>query len=521
MKALKNNFILSSLTGLLLSAAWFNNNTTLLIFVAFVPLLFVIQNNYPQKNLLLHCFWAMLLFNSLTTWWIWNSTAIGALFAIVANSWLMCLPFWLFIKLHKTIPTLKFFVLVGFWMLFEWIHLNWQLSWPWLTLGNVFANKTILIQWYEFTGVAGGTLWIWIMNILIFQFINSYKTNSRKKIITKGLVILTIFIIPTIFSVLLKFHMVTPPPQKNIVIVQPNIDPYQKFGFISPAEQVNKLIALTKNSIDSNTALIVWPETALSGNVDISLVQQANLYQQIFEFVQQHPSATILTGIETYKVLGPNSESVYAQKSAEGIYYESYNAATTISANKNLHYHIKSKLVPGVETLPTFLNILAPVFEKFGGTTGGYAKDDAIHVLYSKDSTYKIAPIICYESIYGEYITEFIKNGANIIAIITNDGWWGNTPGYKQHLSYAKLRAIETRRCIARSANTGVSAFINQYGDIQENLGWAKEGSIKYNLPTKERLTFYTIYGDYLYKAAALLSLLIFIYFMAIKFKKK
>ncbi|MFZ8281203.1 nitrilase-related carbon-nitrogen hydrolase, partial [Staphylococcus aureus] len=82
------------------------------------------------------------------------------------------------------------------------------------------------------------------------------------------------------------------------------------------------------------------------------------------------------------------------------------------------------------------------------------------------DSNYIAAPIICYESIYGEYIRTYVQKKATLLSIITNDGWWGNTPGYQQHLAYAKLRAIENNRWVVRSANTGVSAIINNKGNL-------------------------------------------------------
>src|SRR5574343_444659 len=72
----------------------------------------------------------------------------------------------------------------------------------------------------------------------------------------------------------------------------------------------------------------------------------------------------------------------------------------------------------------------------------------------------KLAPAVCYESVYGDFMAKYIRSGAEVICIITNDGWWGNTPGHRQHLAYAKLRAIETRKQIIRSANTGISCFV-------------------------------------------------------------
>jgi len=136
-------------------------------------------------------------------------------------------------------------------------------------------------------------------------------------------------------------------------------------------------------------------------------------------------------------------------------------------------YYHKSMLVPGVETLPKFLLFLGPLFEQLGGTAGGYARQEIRTPVPVKDH-YVIAPAICYESIYGEFLSEYIKKGSNLIVIITNDGWWGNTPGHQQHLAYARLRAIETRKWVVRSANTGISAFVNPLGDIEQSASWWK-----------------------------------------------
>ncbi len=180
-------------------------------------------------------------------------------------------------------------------------------------------------------------------------------------------------------------------------------------------------------------------------------------------------------------------------------------------------YH-KSKLVQGVEFIP-FSDILKPLENlsvDFGGTTGSLGTQDEPSVFISHDDPahagLKIAPAICYESIYGEYIGKYINKGANLIFIMTNDGWWDDTPGYKQHLAYARLRAIETRRSIARSANTGTSCFINQRGDILQPTDWWKPAVIKGTLNANSELTFYTKYGDYIGRIASFLAVLMLVY---------
>jgi apolipoprotein N-acyltransferase len=164
-------------------------------------------------------------------------------------------------------------------------------------------------------------------------------------------------------------------------------------------------------------------------------------------------------------------------------------------------------LVPGVETLPRFLLFLAPVFEKFGGSTGGYARQPDRTPVRTKNH-FIIAPAICYESIYGEYLSRYMQKGANIIAIITNDGWWGNTPGYQQHLAYARLRAIETRRWVVRSANTGISCFISPEGTIYEAQPWWQEAAAKMSVSSTNHSTIFVQWGDWISKIALVASVL-------------
>ena len=143
-------------------------------------------------------------------------------------------------------------------------------------------------------------------------------------------------------------------------------------------------------------------------------------------------------------------------------------------------------------------------------------------MVFKNDSVdYITAPIICYESIYGEYVSSYVQKGANILTIITNDGWWGNTNGHKQHLLMAKLRSIETRHWVARSANTGISAVIDPYGKIIEERKWDEAATIKFYIPTATTKTWYTQYGDYIYKLFAVIGTVILCWIFFIWVKKK
>jgi apolipoprotein N-acyltransferase len=518
-----HKLILSALSGLLLFAAWPNSYLTLLIFIAFVPLLFVADHTKSSKELFGYSFITMLIWNASTTWWLWNSTSVGAIAAIIANSLFMCLPWWGYSICKSKYPKPFSLVALGlFWLCFEYIHLNWELSWPWLTLGNVFANHPNYVQWYEYTGVGGGSLLVLYFNLVSYSF--SHDLNKRRTL-RKELFNIFILLLPIIVTAIFNFNALVnrekSTTNQNIIVVQPNIDPYQKFELSNANQQINLLLSLSKSGLDSNTQLIIWPETAMSVAEWQENITSNLYYQPIFEFAKQHPTITILSGIETFKNYGTVKETPSAHLSSSGLYYDAFNAAIAIKAGEPIQLYNKSKLVPGVESLPSFLRFMSPVFEQFGGSTGGYGKSVTSTVFKSAGTAIVSAPIICYESIYGEYVNSYVQKGANLLTIITNDGWWGNTPGHLQHLSYARLRAIETRRWVARSANTGISAIINDIGEIVEQQPWNKSAIIKYNIPLNNQITFYVRYGDFIFLTGLLGTLLLILFFVYNYIKKR
>lgn len=506
---------LSIVSGLLLWIAWPVYPFTFLIFFAWIPLLQTAEQTNKRLSFFFQSLITTLIWNACTTWWIWNSTDVGAVAAIIANSLLMTLPWWgYYIFKNKYGSKTGFLSLLIFWMTFEYIHLNWQLSWPWLTLGNVFAAHPDWVQWYEYTGTGGGTLWILLTNILLFCLIKKIKLKQYK--IASIAIYAAVIIFPIVLSFFLRPEtstkiIIAKSAADNVILVQPNIDPYNdKFDVSTLTAQLQTLISLSEKELDSNTRLVIWPETALSAGVWQDEFQTADIYQPVFAFINRHPAITLLSGIETYNSYGAVKASTSARlNERDNSYYDVFNAAVAIKANQPLQFYNKSKLVPGVETLPDFLLWMAPLFEKFGGTASGYGKSKESAVFTEPGNPYISAPIICYESIYGEYVASYAAKGANLLTIITNDGWWGNTPGHKQHLEYARLRAIETRKWVVRSANTGISAVINNRGEIIDTQPWDQAGFIKAYVPAISGETFYVRYGDLLSKIAVAFTLLL------------
>ena len=518
-----STFLLSILGALLLWAAWPNSPFTFLIFVAWLPLFFLADRLLGWKQFLGYTFFMMLAWNVLTTWWIAKSTIPGGIAAFVVNSLIMCIPWMLYYFSQKyfsrVIAGLAF---ISFWITYEYIHHNWDLSWPWLTLGNAFATRTAWVQWYEYTGSTGGTLWILLSNVLLFHVLKLYAEEGRSIRYFKNMIAWVLLLsLPVFISRMINANPVLEHNKYNAVVVQPNFDPWdEKFEAGKQEAHLQKLIALSQQNIDANTALVVWPETAIPFQTDEQRLKDNLLLSPLWGFVKHNPQINLLTGLEGVKQFD-KKVSRFAQKFRDvNFYYEMYNSALLADSSSIQIYH-KSKLVPGVEVLPSFLNFMAPIFDKFGGTTGGYAKDSIARVLATTNGSFKIAPAICYESIYSNYLTAFMRHDANLICIITNDGWWGNTQGYKQHMNYARLRAIENRRWVARSANTGISCFIDPKGNIIQQLPWNVQGSIKQDIAAFVTKTFFAKHGDYLSKIFSVLSIILSLLLLYLAFSKK
>ena len=495
----------------MLWAAWPVSSLTFLIFVAWVPLLWLESKVESRKKFFGLTYVTMIIWNVATTWWIWNASPPGAVGAFLANSLLMCLP-WLGFKVAKKWlgEKIGYVTLIAFYMCFEYIHIqDWGLSWPWLTLGNAFATHPEWVQWYELTGTSGGTVWILLVNLFLFLHIKNNFNRETGKNYQKLFIAVVILILPVFISVTGFAHKRMEIIKNNVVIVQPNIDPYEKVSAAAGSfeGQLQKLINISEQQVDSNTSLIIWPETALftPSRINEDGLKENYFLNPLWTFLKRYPNASLFTGIESFKMF--NSKTKYSEEYS-GSFYESYNGSMVIDSFGAQSFYHKSMLVPGVETLPWFLKFIDKWFEKFGGTTAGYAKQKERTVLTAKGGL-KIAPSICYESIYGEFMSKYVRNGANLICIITNDGWWKKTPGHKQHMNYARLRAIETRTWVARSANTGISCFINPYGRVINPQPYNTAAAIKLSFIPENKKTFFVKYGDVLSKLMVGLSILL------------
>jgi apolipoprotein N-acyltransferase len=510
--------LLSCLSGILFTIGWPVNGFPAFLFTALVPM-FIIEdyiynnrNDFSKFSVFFYTFTGFFVWNFLTTYWVWNSTPAATL-AWTLNSMFMGIVFNVYHIIRRNVyqKNQGYFVLVFLWITFEFIHLNWKLTWTWLNLGNGFAIHYKWVQWYEYTGALGGTLWIIVANILIYKTLRPFleKKITKRIIVSNGILALSFIILPIFISNLMYYSYHEQSNPVSVIATQPDIDPYTEQYNLPPMELLDININQAKTKMDERGGFIICPESAIQENIWESSFDQSTCLNELKTFIKQNPSYRIIIGAGTYKRYSEGekvSNTARYHKKGE-FYYDAFNTAFYIDSSEIFQIHHKSKLTPGVEYMPSggIFKFLENFAIDLGGTVGTLGVDPDPQPFVVND-TMRAGPIICYESIFGEFCANYVKKGANILFIITNDGWWGDTPGYKQHFSFASLRAIETRRSIARSANTGISAFINQRGDVFQKTNYWEPDVIKQDLNLNNEVTFYTAMGDYLGRISAFLS---------------
>lgn len=512
--------LLTALFTLLMSLPWLVPHGGAFALVGLLPLLAMERLATEWKTR--HFWWwhylAFVLWNAVTTWWVGNATVGGAVFAVLANALQMSVVFgsfrWVKRRLGGVLP---YIYLAAAWIAWERFYLtSAEISWPWLVLGNAFADTTSLIQWYSVTGHTGGSLWVWLSNLSIFGImvsvidgkVSGWNMKARASAVAGAL--LAVFG-PMVWSACLRF---TPEGEDlQVVIGQPNFDPYHKFQSMTQEDQDFSYLRLVDRSVPDGRCLVLAPETFTSSFM-LDEIPSNLSFTRYQAWLRRHPDATLLFGASAYDLdvskTAPTPLSYdrgKAGKDGSRLWLTSHNSAVVTDTSGRAEVFHKSKLVVGTELTP-YPKLFVPLEKLLGGNImGKCVGQKEISCLHIGDVPFGAA--VCYESVYGEYCTGYVRKGAQLLAVITNDAWWGDTPGYRQHFNYSRLRAIETRRYVARCANTGISAIIDPLGNHILETPWWEEAVLCGHVKLLTEETFFVRFGDITGRVAVLLFLLL------------
>lgn len=529
---MKMKLVLVGLSIVALSMPWLGGQGWSLL-IAFVPLLLLQQNLAEQRKVtgkrarfMPYVVLTMFLWQLICTYWIMHATLGGMIAAVVINTLLTSVVFYIYHLVWLRAPkALSYTLLVTAWVFYEYFYLHGQISWPWLTIGYGFADTTYAVQWYEYTGSLGGSLWVMIANIVTFSAWQRYFTlgaKNKKMWIVPSVVIL----LPLAASLIIYSTYKSDSTQTiKVQVLQPNIDPYvDKFGGMSNYEQRQILLSLADQA-PQDVDYIVAPETALDDNIWENDHSQNGAINEIRTFMRNRAlGAEFIVGATTYSLFSPDQKPTLTARFAPqlGGYYDAYNTAIQIDTTDRVEFYHKSQLVVGVEKMPypKLMKSLEKHFVDLGGMYGQLGSQQDREVFTSLRDT-PVGVAICYESIFGEYMSGYVRNGAQALFVITNDGWWKDTPGHRQHFSYAGLRAIELRRYIARSGNTGISGFLDDRGNVIERSRWNERTQLVQDVKLNSKLTLYAIAGDYLGRLSGYIAALALLYFVAYRFRKR
>ncbi len=524
VRTMKKRVFLSFLSLILLSLGWLGVSGVFLAF-ALVPLMMVSRSYDDSRRSLrtmaLHAAAVTGIWALVTTWWIWYAAPIGTIAVVVAHILLFggVFTLWHFIS-KRSSGTVSCIVLVCGWIAAEYWLMQGEISFPWLTLGNGLANDIWAVQWYEFTGTFGGSLWLLLCNVAFYEALTG---RTKAKTVTA----VAIFVVPMILSAAMFLHDDSAGEKVTVTVVQPNIDPYtEKFDGLSQDEQNTILLSLSQEA-PQEADYIVWPETAVDDIIREHALLASGSIRRFDDFLsERYPETQLVFGASTYRYYEDGKQSETARRRGN-MWVDIYNSALAMDSSDNVPIHHKNKLVVGAEKMP-YLKLLRPfgnVIVELGGISGQLGTDDAVVVFRHANSRHPngtaVSAAICYESLYGSYLARFVRGGSRLLFVITNDGWWHDTPGYRQHFSYSRLRAIELRRSVARSANTGISGFIDSKGRVIDSLGWDKRGTLTQNLTLNDKITFYASHGDYVARISVLLFFMGIFYHVAWRYRKR
>lgn len=504
----------SALAGVLLGLSFPPFNMPILIVPAFYLFILLSEISDSYRGLMARSYLGFLIWNIIATYWLMMATFAGGVAAILANSVLMTIPLALirWIRIQKYRPWLTALLSAAAWLSYEYLHHHWDLSWPWLTLGNAWSVAPPVIQFISITGFWGLSFWMVSIASLVYDEVHHPERSTTWNLVA-SVVVLPLISLPLWFSNISADEAINEPKTRKATmgVVQPNFDSYEDYGGFSTAEAATQhILDLTDSLLNIHELDGVYlPENSIEPRVSSNYSYRTT--RMIQDYVDQH-DLPFVGGATYFDYFSNDQTPSLVRRTSDQTAYLYYNSAVAFYPEKPFEVYKKNHLVPIVERTPflPFLNAL-PLLNIDWARIPWYGKgyDPTVFELNNDDHLAGPA-LVCYDSVYPDWNRQMVNRGATFIGIITNDGWWGHTSGHIQHLEYARLRAIELDRWIVRSANNGISGFIAPSGRIIQQTPYWKATALAQTIELKQTKTIYARFGDWL-PIGSLVMVLVFV----------
>jgi len=521
-QAIRTKVILAVSTGILFGCSFPPIPLGSLACIALVPLLLLIERLRSLRSQFLYSYFSFFIASCIALYWVGGFTHAKDPFLMMAGGLVLVWePFFFSVIVLSYLAVRKNFGLgIGLaalpfiWVTFEWLYALGEFAFPWLTLGNTQTYQLGKIQFAEFTGVYGISFWLVVINSLFFFLLMNLLRGDGKKLLKQNLsitaAIVIIYLLPSFYSITLdeKRLISSDVPSIKVGIVQPNIDPWEKWEgsktLAGREKQVEKFLETARGQKKEGVEMSVWPETAILFNLPMMREE----YEKVAKTLDSL-DLSLTSGYIDYKYYDARTAPV-ASSVVQGtsIRYDSYNSILYLEPrNRHVQSYAKMRLVPFAERIPYAESIpflIEPLRWGVGISNWGIGKDSTVF----EDSIHhtKFLAMVCYESIFPEFVSSFVKRGAEFLVFITNDSWWGNTSGARQHCQFAVMRAVENRRWVVRCANGGISCFVDPLGRIYDKTQMYTEASIARSIEPRTEQTFYTKHGDWLPRIAGTIT---------------
>ncbi len=525
------NLILGMASGILLGLSFPPFPFPYLSFISLIPFLIVLEKKGTLLSINRFTYLTIFFFNLLTLYWVGSWTKETDPFLMISGAALIIFnPFF-----YLIVSTLYYFskksfgskaalfLLPFYWVSFEYLYSLTDLRFPWLTLGNCLPMFTDFIQIADIVGVYGLSLIILFINVFLYLSVKDYRVG-RKINYGYTLTAVLIFSIVYVYGIIRISGFSSTENKVRVGLIQPNLDPWEKWQMGNLSRQLNEYLELSRAAVDNGAELVVWPESALpvyllSGNYD-------DIVDRIRKFVTSN-KIFLLTGMpDATFYLDKQQAPPEAKKTRDGVAYTSYNSILLFSPfTRQIQKYGKIKLVPFGEHVP-FVEEL-PFLGDFikwqvGISSWNVGKKRVVFNLNeSNESQLQAAGVICIESIYPDFVAGFVKKGADIIVIVTNDSWYGYSSGPFQHKEIAVLRAVENRRSVVRAANGGISCIIDPLGRMTEQTELFTRTFLVGEVEINDGLTVYTRYPLLIPLIASGISVITILFFLFISISKK